>query len=180
MSSDLGEPHRDAKYEKLDLARRRVLSSARKLREIKLTMLQAEMIDRLIDGRRTATELVWEIFVSRPGDEGFEAYYSKVRRDLRDLERRGYASTGLFGRDKPYRLTSHGIAVILSVVPDIGEVRLIQRKELASFSVTASAGIILWIVRGATDPAYTIVLGTFFTSLGVSLTAFARVLRRVA
>ena len=60
----------------------------RKLRQIKLTLLQAEMIDRLIDGRRTATELVLEIFASRPGDEGFEAYYSRMRRDLRDLEKR--------------------------------------------------------------------------------------------
>ncbi len=151
----------------------------RKMRQIKLTLLQAEIIDRLIDGRRNATELVLEIFASRPGDEGFEAYYSRMRRDLRDLERRGYASTGLFGRDKPYRVTPHGVAVLLTMIPDMGEAKLIRPKQIAIFSSTTLAGIILWLSRGASDPVYTMVLGTFFTLLGVSITSFAGILRRV-
>jgi hypothetical protein len=130
-----------ARDEKLDLARKRVLTSVRKLRQIKLSLLQAEVIDRLIDGRRTATELVLEIFASRPRDEDFEAYYSRVRRDLRDLERRGYASTGLFGRDRPYRITPYGAAVLLSIVPDIGRVKLVRKREMLSFSATALAGV---------------------------------------
>jgi hypothetical protein len=168
-----------ARDEKLDLARKRVLTSVRKLRQIKLSLLQAEVIDRLIDGRRTATELVLEIFASRPGDEGFEAYYSRVRRDLRDLERRGYASTGLFGRDRPYHITPYGVAVLLSIIPDIGQVKLVRKREMLSFSATALAGVILWSSRAVADPVYTIVLGVFFTLLGITITAFARILRRV-
>jgi DNA-binding PadR family transcriptional regulator len=180
----LGDPnghdiHLPARDERLDLARRRVLSSVRKLRQIRLTLLQAEIIDRLIDGRRTGTELVLEIFATRPGDEGFEAYYSRVRRDLRDMEKRGYASTSLFGRDKPYHITPHGLAALLSIIPDIGETRLIRRREVVSFSATALAGAALWISRAMPDPGYTIVLASFFTLLGISVTAFAGILRRV-
>ena len=70
---------------KVEATRARVVSSIRKLRQTRLTMLQAEIINRLIDGRRTATELAFEIFNTRPGNPGFEGYYSKIRRDLRNL-----------------------------------------------------------------------------------------------
>ena len=99
---------------------------------------------------------------------------------MRDLERRGYASTSLFGRDKPYHITPHGVAVLLSIIPDIGEARLITRRELTVFSATALAGIILWLSRSAQDPIYTIILGCFFTLLGISITLFTGILRRVA
>jgi hypothetical protein len=178
--SDSNERQLPGRDERLDLARRKVLSSLRKLRQIRLTLLQAEIIDRLIDGRRTSTELVLEIFASRPGDEGFEAYYSRVRRDLRDLEIRGYASTSLFGRDKPYHITPHGVAVLLSIIPDIGEARLITRRELVIFSIAALSGVVLWFSRSAQDPVFTVILGCFFTLLGISMTLFTGILRRVA
>ena len=168
---------RDA--EKLDLLRKRLLSSVKKLRQSQLTMLQAEIIDRLIDGKRTATELAHEIFQANPGDEGFQANYAKIRRDLKELEIRGYASTNLFGRDKHYRLTRNGVAMLSSILPEMGETRLVGIWDLGIFVATASAAVLLISARHSNQPTLYALFAVFFALLGISISAFARILRKV-
>ncbi len=53
------------------------------------TELQREILRRIIDGRRTITELVELIYGTSRDDQGFKADFMKVSRAIRRLESRG-------------------------------------------------------------------------------------------
>jgi hypothetical protein len=67
------------------------------------TELQREMLRRIIDGRRTITELVELICGTSRDDQGFKADFMKVSRAIRRLESRGLIATRLFVRRGPLR-----------------------------------------------------------------------------
>lgn len=144
-----------------------------------LTMLQTEIVDRLMDGRRTPTELVEQIFDTWRGDPDFEARYAAVRREIKSLENRGYVSTTLFGRDKPYKLTPHGIALLTSILPQDEKPRILGRWDLASFTSTALAGVALLLSRQYDGLPVFLLFALFFVLLGISLSSFVRILRKV-
>lgn len=98
---------------RIDEVGQRLLADIGKLRRLEVSILEAEILRRLTDGRKTAFELIDAIYGLRRGDKGFNSARLKVRRALRSLERRGFVSTNLFGREKPYRLTRYGVAVLL-------------------------------------------------------------------
>ena len=164
----------------LSRVRTGILSSVRKLRRIDLDILQIEIISHLMEGKRTATELVMEIYMIEPGQPDYQARYATVRRSLKDLEARGYASTNLLGRDKPYRLTRHGIAVICSIVPGDEGARVAGRADLAILGLTGVAAILMVLLRNSAEIIVFASFATFFTLLGLSLRTFGRILRRVA
>ena len=66
-----------------------ILRSVGSLRHLELSMLEVEILSRLMEGRRTRNELVEEIFDVRKGGPDYVASYTKVRRGLEDLEGRG-------------------------------------------------------------------------------------------
>jgi len=173
-----GRKEEDAE-DKLIFLRDRLLSSVKKLRHTDLNMLQLEIIDRLINGRRTATELVMEIFEVGRGDADFQARYAAVRRELKDLETKGYISTRLFGRDKPYRLTRHGVAALCSIVPGTKRARILEAWRIVLFALTGVVGGILLIVRGRPPWLIFTAFGGFFFLLGLSVSAFVGILRKV-
>ncbi len=163
----------------LFLLRERVLSSVKKLRHIDLDMLQVEIIDRLIEGRRTATELVIEIYEIEAKNSEYQARYAAVRRGLKGLERRGYTSTNLFGRDRPYRLTRYGVATLCSILPETKKAKILEKWEIAILGSTAIAAAILLLVRHSQGFILFPTFAVFFTLLGLSIPTFAGVLRKV-
>ena len=162
------------------LLRERVLSSVRKLRHIELTMLQIEIIDQLMDGRRTATELVDQIFQTKPGNPDFQARYAAIRREIKNLESRGYVSTTLFGRDRPYRLTGHATAVLSSILPEQRKPRILGKWDLAALVTTAATAILLLTSRHCEEQVVFLLFALFFVFLGVSISSFAHTLRKVS
>jgi hypothetical protein len=173
MSDDKGE----------DL-RNRALSGVRRLRHLELDILEAEILDGLMDGRKNAVELVAHVYGLQRGRQGFRASYLRVCRALRGLESRGLVSTRLFGRDKPYRLTQHGVAVLASIVPEMDQPRILARGDLLLLLITGIVGVALFLYsRGLlTAPEWgpaLLLFAVFFILVGISMTLIARVIRRV-
>ena len=71
-------------------------------------LVQVGIVRKLLPGSRISSELVEAVYDVRRGDEGFQTYYTKIRRAIADLESRGFVSRRLFGRDRPFRLTQLG------------------------------------------------------------------------
>ncbi len=163
--------------------RDRVLADVRKLRSLDLSILEAEILDSLIGGRKNISELVEYIYHERPSDVGFNASRLKVRRALRELERRGIVSTRLFGRDKPYRITRHGVAILASISPDMGRYRAVHPVELGLVGVATLVGLLMWLNShgflgergwGSSQGLFAV----FFTLFGLSLGVLIHVIRR--
>jgi hypothetical protein len=163
--------------------RKKVITEIRRLRELKVTALESEILNNLLGGRKTAVELVDHIFGSTRNEPGFHAEYLRVLRALKGLEKRGLVSTRLFGREKPYRLTNHGIAIIASIVPDNPRPKVVAKQEFLLLVATALLGIFaLWYARGIGEPismATLTLFAGFFVLIGVSASVFLRVLMRV-
>ncbi len=162
-----------------DHLRRRVVSTIDRVRSLGLTILQVEAVNILIDGGRTATELTDQILGCEPGDSDFEAGYARMRRALKDLESKGYVSTGLFGRGRPYRLTEHGIRVLTSLVPTGEGSGILKRIDVSVFVITVASGLGLFLVRAAADWLVFAVFGFFFFMVGFSFSRYCGVLKRV-
>jgi len=107
--STVGDDADAAKVLKDDVLRR-----VRRIGEAELRPpLEAEIVIRLMDGRRTAPELTGEIFGNH---EEYRTEYARIRRELKRLESKGVvAATTLFGRKRPYRITRYGVARLMQV-----------------------------------------------------------------
>jgi hypothetical protein len=145
-------------------------------------MLEVEIISRLIQGRRTRNELVEEIFDVRKEGQDYVASYTKVRRGLEDLESRGYVTTPLFAKEKPYRITSYAMQKVASVSPDIRQPRLVERIDPLIYSACLIAGFATYYLAGnVDDPAriMAVLPASFFILLGFSLARIWGTLRKV-
>lgn len=88
-----------------------VLANARDMKRMRITsVVDIEILTCLVEGRRTVGELAEQIYGARRTDPGYHTYYMKVRRAVKDLQRRGYVATRLFGKEKPYKLTPFVVA----------------------------------------------------------------------
>jgi len=116
--------------------REEVLSRIRRAREADLrSPLEMEIVTRLMEGARTATELTVEIFGS--GDD-LRAEYARVRRQLKGLESRGtVAAVSLFGRERPYRLTRYGVSKLINL-QGVREERLVSLADVGLYLSTAA------------------------------------------
>jgi hypothetical protein len=56
------------------------------------------------------------LYSLRPGDDGYNTQYTRLRREVGDLEARGFVSRRLLGRDRPYRLTQLAVAKLTKIV----------------------------------------------------------------
>jgi len=121
--------------------------TARKLAYQKFSPLQAEILVQLMDGNRTMAELTLSIFHSDYRQDSFQTYRNRVRRAVRNLEKRGLVSKKrILGRDKPYGLTHHGVAKVASIVPDMPEPMIFGRKDLVLLVLTILAGFAAWLM----------------------------------
>jgi hypothetical protein len=161
----------------------KVLADVRKLRKIDLGILEAEILGSLIDGRKNISELVEHIYGISPSGEGYNASRLRVRRALRHLEKRGIVSTQILGRDKPYRITQHGIGVLANISPDVEVDKVLARLEVVAIVSTMLVGLMMWMIsRGVIVEIdfniSQVLFAAFFTLFGLSLGALIRVLRR--
>lgn len=179
---ELGVGSRDELRDKLVSAKRKLLPSTNDLSVLDVSLVQIEILMRLIEGRRTAVELVGEIYDVYPDNPSFEMYYARVRRASKDLESKGFLSTRLFGRDKPYRLTEHGVLQITALGPGLEKrPMLVGYRDIVAFGIVVGLSVInmLGIMpeEGGLGP---IVSAVFFMVLGISLTRLWRIIRKVS
>jgi len=174
----------DPVEEKIRRLHERTTSCVRRLRAMDFTMLEAEIMDRLMDGRRTAVELVVEIYGLSRGDASYAASCNRVRRALRSLENRGFVSTNLFGRDKPYRLTRHGVAVLASISPLMREPKVLPVWCGLVFASTILAGLAMFaasngLLGNLSGWGIYSLVAVFFALFGFSLAVLILLGRRV-
>ena len=98
--------------------RESLLSTITGMRLRDLSVLEVEVLARLVGVRRTTAELVEEIYGTASTDEGYRADYYRVRRATRSLEEKGFISAPLFGRDKPFHLTRYAVSVLTGIGVD--------------------------------------------------------------
>jgi hypothetical protein len=175
---------KDSTEERIKRLQERVLADIRKFRELHLTILEAEIMDHLIDGQKNAVELVEHIYGLQPNDTGYNAGRLKVRRALTSLEKKGFISTRMFGRDKPYRITQHGMSILANMSPETDRPKIVSNPEVGLFITTLICGLaMLFYSEGIIgNPVYLSALGIFaffFLLLGFSLAVFFQILRRV-
>ena len=158
------------------------MRSVGSLRHLELSLLEVEILSRLMEGRRTRNELVEEIFQQQKGGPDYVASYTKIRRGLEDLEGKGFVTTPVFGKEKPYRITSYGMQKVVSVSPDIKQPRLVERIDPVIYAACLIAGFATYYVAGSvSDPARIMALlpASFFILLGFSLARIWDTLRKV-
>ncbi len=147
--------------------------------------LQREILRRLIEGRRTITEVVELIFHTSRSDAGFHADFMKVSRAMRRLENRGFVATNIFGRDKPYRLTTHALETLYYLgQPGEARQRLVQKRDVTVYVSTLMAGAAIlasiWNSPKLPEPVWVFLPASFFLILvGISLCRMASMMRRV-
>jgi hypothetical protein len=172
----------DAEKE-VDEFRESVLADISKLRRLELSMLEAEVMRSLMGGKKTGVELVDHIFGLSRGDDGFNAARLRVRRATRGLERRGFIATRIFGRNRPYHITQHGIAVLVSIAPESEKPRIIHMGEIMILILTAVLGTGAFLYPGSVlNPSWEVafpLFAGFFTLLGISITICYNIARRV-
>ena len=158
------------------------MRSVGSLRHLELSILEVEIMSRLMQGRRTRNELVEEIFQVRKGEPDYVASYTKVRRGLEDLESKGFVSTPLFAKEKPYKITSYAMQRVASVSPDVKPPRLVEWVDPVIYAACLLAGLGAYYIAGSVaDPPriMAVVPASFFVLLGFSLARIWGTLRKV-
>ncbi len=141
--------------------------------------LHVEILSSLIEGRRTASELTEKIYGVTRENPDYRAYYMKVFRAGRTLQRNGYVSTRLFGRDKPYKLTPFATARMMEI--EEGTRGVLSRSDVAAYLLTVGVGIVNvalaastseWLGDAVTISAYSFLLflsGYCFSRLTIAI-----------
>ena len=161
-----------------------ILKATEELAKAELTSAaQVRLVLELLQGRRTATELVESLYGVGRGGEGFSAHYYQVTSELRELESRGIVWRRPFGRNKPYSLTQLGIARLTAVkgIKRNMKARAFSRLDLAAYSSVLALSIIgAWLNEAQAGQAYLApVAVAFFVARGFALSRFVESLRRV-
>lgn len=145
--------------------------------------LEVEILARLVDGRKSAAEIVMLAYGLRKGDEGFKSSYSRVGRAIRRLESKGLVSRKLLGRDKPYRLTQLAITNLASIGGGEQQLSLFPWFDavlyLATLGATTAVALqsVGWFQLPETP---TVGLSAFLCILlGASICELVRTVRRV-
>jgi len=161
----------------------RILASLSSLRKLDLSVLETEVITRLATGRRTRNELVEEIYQTNKESPDYVANYTKVRRALQVLQSRGYVSTPLFSKEKPYRLTPYAVQTLASIAPGMRPPTLVSKVDAAAYAACILAGIAAyWAATrdgAGSDRVLAILPASFFVLFGFSIARIWEVLRKV-
>lgn len=169
--------------ERLSRLREEILRSSRSVREAELrSSLEMDIISSLVEGEKTITELVEVIFHGRGENPDFETQYMRVWRAAQDLASKGYLARRLFGKEKPYRITSYCVEMLLSG-PGVPHPRLLAWLDACLYGLTVMLGILMVLVGRSI-----LVIGgwgllsfnsIFFFLLGISSLRMIQALRRV-
>ena len=173
-----------ADSENIEDLKQRVREGVSKLKGLEIgDSLAIEILSKLVDGKRTASEIVEEIYGISSSEEGFQSTYGKVRREIRRLESKGLVSRKLFGNEKPYGLTDLAVINLARIGGGGKQIPLIPRIDIALYSGTAiSICPVAIIAMGwlmAPELLSIGVFGLFCVLFGVSLCRFLQAIRRV-
>ena len=143
---------------------------------------QVEIVRELLYGRRTVAELTEAIYHTRQGDAGYSTQYSRIRKELRELESKGLVVRRLFGRDKPYKLTQLAVQRLAPIGEHTeGGPGLVSKWDLALFLGVMVLGLSglgsIWILNAPT-PNQPLSF-TFVFLGGVAFCRFLQILRKV-
>jgi len=109
--------------------------------------LESEVFRHLVRGRRTIPELVELAFGADPSSTDYHTYYVRTWRAVRELESRGLVSAPLLGKDKAYRLTKHGLAVLLRLSENRKATRgILSMMDYALFASTMVLGAVAYLI----------------------------------
>lgn len=156
-----------------------LLSTISSLRLRDLSVLEVEILARLIGSRRTTAELVYEIYGVDSDDEGYRADYYRVRRAAQTLEERGFISKPLLGKRKPFHLTRYAVSVLTSIGVDEGMERVVSWRDASLFAVTLASAA-LSVAYSRSTLSWTLTLpGLMLFLSGVSVCRLGAVIRSV-
>ncbi len=118
----------------------RMNRSTRQLMRAQLSsMCQVSIVKELLSGERTLAELVQGVYGLTSTDEGYLTCYTRVRREVGDLESKGFVSRRMLGKNRPYRLTQLAVAKLtkMATVHSSWTSRLIPPADVILYTVTA-------------------------------------------
>lgn len=145
------------------------------------TILETEIIARLLDGRRTPGELAESIYGCGSDDSGFHQYYMRVCRSLEGLESKGYVSRQLFGSRKPFRLTRHALRILSQLEQGNGK-ELVGPMDLAIYAAACIAATITILAESGTlslpRPQFMILYTIFTVLAGMSVLRLLQTVRQ--
>ena len=102
---------------------------------------------------------------------------------MRRLESKGLVSTGLLGREKPYRLTDLAIVNLARIGGEAKQIPAMPRKDVATYLATLilSLPLVLVALRWVefSEPALVGTFGAFCFLFGVSFSRLVQSIRRV-
>jgi len=144
-------------------------------------VLHGEILARLSSGKATVSDLAAALFGKQSTCDVSHTEYMRVARALTTLQRKGYVSRALFGKERPYRLTALGKEVIAAAARNEKQVYLITKKDLVLYATSVvlvvtgtlltrvfpvpAALAICWLASGVV--------------CGISLSRFVSTLRRI-
>jgi len=163
-------------------ARRKSVKIAKELKGLQIkTTLEAQLVNELMEGRRTGPELVRTVYGVDRNNPEFHSYYMRIRRAIASLESKGYVVSKLFGRDKPYRLTRYAIQQLASLGGD--RERLLPVHDLVLYATALAMGLlssmaVVGLLPGLGNDA-TYLYGAFLFALGAAATRIVTLCRRL-
>lgn len=156
----------------------RLRSSAKSLDKLGLvSVIEANIVAELLDGRKTVAELVERLYQVARENPHYSAYYDKVRRAAGSLESKGYVARRLLGRDKPYKLTRLGWDRILAASLNGKPPRTIPGVDAVLYLTTLTLGGLCWLLSGGTNlslgtGSYLALFSAFLIAAGMSIVRF--------
>jgi len=158
-------------------------SAIRHLREMELdSTLQAEVLEKLLDGKKTTEELVALIYKVPRESQAYQACYMRVRRAAKRLEEKGLTSRPLFGRDKPHKLTRLALERLLAINGHRGDVRIVPMMDRALYLVLLVVFVLTWAsatIQVEHHLLFTLSVAVIFLG-GLACCRFLETIRRVA
>lgn len=121
---------------------------------------------QLLRGRRTISELAELIFTTEPSSSDFHSCYVRAWRAVRELEAKGLVSTPVLGKDKAYRLTRHGLGVLMDISENHERIYhgIFSLWDAVLFTSTIGAGSVSYLLSGSSP----FVMTVFVFLLGAS------------
>ena len=170
--------------ENIERLQREVREGVSKLKGLSIgDELGVEILAQLIESKMTVSEIVERVYHLTVYDEGFQSSYTKVSREIRKLESKGYVSRSLFGKEKPYRLTDLAVTNLARIGGGGKEIPMIPLIDVAFYLATlGSSVLVVALALGMYELSELGTLGLFggfCLLLGISLSRFVQAFRRV-
>jgi hypothetical protein len=146
--------------------------------------LQVDTLLRLIEGPRSAAELVEEIYGMTKSHPGYMTSYTRTRRALAKLSTQGLVSRRVFGSTKPYYLTRYARDGLASHATGSDPPKILPRTDrILHISTTTIAILLVLALSGRiqlNQPIMSVIHFVFFFSLGLTTARIIEGVRRVS